>query len=162
MPGQGLTLRGPIGRGFKLPTGTRRVALVALGGTPARLLPVARQALEKNAGVTLYADFMPQAAALRDLPLAAEVYPLAYAAEAAAWADYLAIDAPIERLASLPAMFGLEKGRPLACAGQVLVYTPMPCGGLAECGMCAVRTRKKWSLACKDGPVFDLADLVFG
>ena len=32
-------------------------------------------------------------------------------------------------------------------------------GGQGECGVCAVRTRSGWSLACKDGPVYDLAEL---
>jgi NAD(P)H-flavin reductase len=41
-----------------------------------------------------------------------------------------------------------------------LVVAPMPCGGLAECGVCAVTTRRGWKLACKDGPVFDLGELI--
>jgi len=43
---------------------------------------------------------------------------------------------------------------------QVLVVTPMPCGGLAECGVCAFTTRRGWKMACKDGPVFDLSELI--
>jgi NAD(P)H-flavin reductase len=36
----------------------------------------------------------------------------------------------------------------------------MPCGGVADCGACAVETRLGWKLACEDGPVFDLIDLL--
>jgi hypothetical protein len=43
---------------------------------------------------------------------------------------------------------------------QALVITPMPCGGIAECGVCAVTARRGWKLACKDGPVFDLTELI--
>jgi hypothetical protein len=43
---------------------------------------------------------------------------------------------------------------------QVLIHTPMPCAGLAECGVCAVRDRHDWKMACKDGPVFIMKDLL--
>jgi hypothetical protein len=43
---------------------------------------------------------------------------------------------------------------------QVLVVTPAPCGGLAECGVCAVTTRRGWKMACKDGPVFSLNEFI--
>jgi NAD(P)H-flavin reductase len=42
---------------------------------------------------------------------------------------------------------------------QVLVRTSIPCGGIADCGVCAVMTKSNWKLACKDGPVFDLKEL---
>jgi hypothetical protein len=30
---------------------------------------------------------------------------------------------------------------------------------MADCGVCGVKGRRGWRLACKDGPVFDLNDL---
>jgi hypothetical protein len=36
----------------------------------------------------------------------------------------------------------------------------MPCAGLAACGVCAVQTRRGWKLACVDGPVFDLKEIM--
>jgi len=39
---------------------------------------------------------------------------------------------------------------------------PMPCGGLGDCGLCAVDLKRGWKLACKDGPVFDLNELEGG
>ena len=42
---------------------------------------------------------------------------------------------------------------------QVLVRTPLPCGGIAACGVCAVHltgSSRDYRLACKDGPVFQL------
>jgi dihydroorotate dehydrogenase electron transfer subunit len=48
----------------------------------------------------------------------------------------------------------------LPCPAQVLVTSPMPCGGIAECGVCALPLRKKgYVLTCKDGPVFNLNQL---
>ena len=52
-----------------------------------------------------------------------------------------------------------EKELGLAIPAQALVLGPMPCGGLADCGVCAVTTRSDWKLACKEGPVFDLEEI---
>ncbi|MBI3152940.1 MAG: hypothetical protein HYZ21_12455, partial [Chloroflexi bacterium] len=43
---------------------------------------------------------------------------------------------------------------------QVLIRTQMPCGALAECGICAVMVGQQWKMACKDGPVFDWKELL--
>jgi len=51
-------------------------------------------------------------------------------------------------------------GGALPCPAQALVHQIMPCGALAGCGACAVETRLGWKLACNDGPVFDLIDLL--
>jgi hypothetical protein len=42
---------------------------------------------------------------------------------------------------------------------QILIHTSMPCGGIAECGVCALRTEDDWKLICKEGPVFDLREI---
>ncbi|MPN29499.1 hypothetical protein SDC9_176952 [bioreactor metagenome] len=42
---------------------------------------------------------------------------------------------------------------------EMLVLSENPCSGLAACQMCALQTRTGWKHACKDGPVFRLADL---
>jgi hypothetical protein len=160
-PGTPLALRGPLGRGFRLPAGLRRLALVVAGdGTSgsgvARLLPLAIQALEENAAVTLFA-----AAPLPDLPLSVEAYPLEAAGEAMRWADFLAVEIPLEGLPVLGDLLGLGPGERPSTPGQALTRTAMPCAGLADCGVCAVLTgSRSWKLACKDGPVFDLTDLL--
>jgi hypothetical protein len=38
----------------------------------------------------------------------------------------------------------------------------MPCGGLAECGVCALPAHRGWKLLCKDGPVLELGELLDG
>jgi hypothetical protein len=154
LPGQILSLRGPLGRGFHLPGGVRRVALAALGDSFARLLPLARLALEQDAAVTLLGD-----CALPALPASLEAYPFAALAEALTWADYLALDLPLEALPDLRERLGLAPYAALPCQAQALLFTPMPCGGLAECGVCAAPARRGWKLACKDGPVFDLDEV---
>jgi NAD(P)H-flavin reductase len=155
-PGTALQLRGPLGRGFSPPGPVRRLALAGLGDGLARLQPLLQDALEKGAAVALFADQAPPG-----LPSAVEVNPLETLDEALAWADYLALDLPASELPGLAHRLGVERGlRHLPCPAQALVGLPLPCGGLADCGACAVETRRGWKLACQDGPVFDLIDLL--
>jgi hypothetical protein len=153
-PGTELILRGPLGTGFDLPAAVTRLALAALGASPARLLPLARTALERDCAVTLYTD-----AALTDLPSTLEIYPLASLREALNWPDLLALDLPLERLPALRDLLGIRPGDPLPCLAQALIWAPMPCAGIAECGACAVPSRRGYKLACVDGPVFPLHTL---
>jgi hypothetical protein len=153
-PGTELELRGPSGTAFRLPGEARRLALAGLGESAARLMPLVLDAVRTDQAVTLYTD-----APLPLLPSAVEVFPLSSLPEARAWADFLALDVPLDELPGLRRKLDLQPGQPLACPAQALVYAPMPCGGLAECGACAVEGRSGWRLACEDGPVFDLKDL---
>src|SRR5512142_3424813 len=50
-PGQMLSLRGPLGRGFTLPASARKVGLVAFDDSPARLRGLIQPALQQNASV---------------------------------------------------------------------------------------------------------------
>ena len=93
------------------------------------------------------------------MPASYEINPLRLLPDALAWADFLALDAPLPRLAELRSLLGLRPDQHLPCLAQVLVETPMPCGGVAECGVCAVPARRGWKLACQDGPVFNLDEL---
>lgn len=145
--GTALSLRGPQGSGFELPGVARNLALVALGNTIARLLPL----LETGSNAALFTDL-----AVRDLPTHVEIQPASVFADASNWADFIAADLPLE---------ALEKHRNqfagLRAPAQLLITTPMPCGGLADCGVCAVRsTRRKQHLLCIDGPVVAVQRLV--
>ena len=155
--GQVLHLRGPLGRGFDLPAEARRVALYADQTSPAPLLPIAAQALERGAAVALYAHSAPA-----HLPPDIEILPPDLLPETLAWADYLAVSLPLGRLAAFRRALGIHSRQPTRCRVQALLVAPMPCGGLAECGACAVLTRSGWRHACKDGPVFDLHELEDG
>jgi NAD(P)H-flavin reductase len=149
-----IRLRGPLGRGFALPPTTRRLALAAMESLPTRLLPLMDLALASRASVAVYAPSVP-----RGLPEEVEILPLDLLPEAPAWADFLALETSLTGLPHLRDHLGLKPFARLACAAQVLVATAMPCAGSAECGVCAVRTRDGWALACSDGPVFDFGQL---
>jgi hypothetical protein len=160
-PGLPLALRGPLGAGFRLPASTRRLALAAIEGSPARLLPLLAPVLAQPEGAAiLFYDPDPSAAALPEgLPAAVEVLPLSELNQALAWADFLALDMPLSALPSLRSRLNLLPQQRLALPAQALLNVPMPCGGAAECGVCAVPTRAGWKLACREGPVFPLGDL---
>jgi hypothetical protein len=154
-PGVKLALRGPLGRGFSLPKSSRRIALVSFGETSARLKPLLAAALEIGAAVVLVTDLE-----LPDLSPEVEIQPVSMLAETARWSDYLAIDVFRESLPGLREKLEIGEQAGIPFEAQVLVVTSMPCGGLAECGVCAVKVRRGWKIACKDGPVFDLKELI--
>ena len=154
-PGVSLSIRGPLGRGFSLPVSARCVALVALGETAARLNLLMASALQQDASVVLVSDMD-----LPDLAPEVEFQPVAALGEVVKWADYLGLDLPRESLPGLRERLGHGGQAGVKYGAQALIVTPMPCGGMAECGVCAVTVRRGWKMACKDGPVFDLADLI--
>jgi hypothetical protein len=107
--------------------------------------------------MTLFSD-----APLAELPPDLEAYPLQDLQESLSWADFYAVEAPLDRLESLGEHFSnTPQGLP-ALRGQVLVQACMPCSTLGDCGVCAVKVRRSWKLTCKDGPVFDLQGILKG
>ena len=154
MPGLELDLRGPLGRGFSLSLAARRVGLVAFDDSPARLRGLIRPALKQEAAVVLVSSSAPD-----HLPDDVEVQPLSTLIDILAWADYVAFDVSRENLNQLREQLGKQNQLIARMAVQVLLRTPVPCGGIAECGVCAVTLKSGWKLACKDGPVFDWGEL---
>jgi len=154
-PGDILSLRGPIGHGFVLPASARKVLLVALDDSPARLQGLVAAALKQGAEVTLVCN---ESAA--ELPEVVEVQPLNGLGESLKWADYAAVDVNRENLIQLRAMLARSEQALAKLEAQVLVRAPMPCGALADCGVCALTLRKDWKMICKDGPVFGLRELI--
>ncbi len=151
-PGTRLEMRGPLGNGFTLPKDFARLALVAFGGTAARLLPLIPLARARRADIVLFSDQPPAA-----LPAEIEIQPLATLPEAIPWADFWAFDLPVESLPALRETLALPPHAALPAPAQALVTLPMPCAGIGECGACAVPLRRgKYALACKNGPVFNL------
>ena len=170
IPGTRLHLRGPLGHGFTLPASARRIALVSFdaqrtsaGDSPRRLLALLDTAFKQDASVTLVCENPPD-----DLPLQVEVQPMRTLADVCNWADYIACDTARESLSELRERLRNGSRSQVRAVAQVLVRTPMPCGGLAECGVCAIEAhaalslskRGGYQLVCKDGPVFDLDQLM--
>jgi len=153
-PGQEIYLRGPLGRGFALPAPARRVALVALDDSIVHLYGLIPQALKQGAAIVLICNVDADG-----LPDEVEVQPFSALDEALQWADYAAFDVERENLPELRERLMGLKQVPTGVDAQVLIHAPVPCGGIADCGVCSVVLKSDWNLACKDGPVFDLRDV---
>lgn len=154
-PGQLLYLRGPIGHGFTLPASSRKIAFIAFDDVPARLLGLLAQALKQNAEVVLVTNSQ-----VDDLPEIVEVQPLNGLSDALYWADYAAMDVSREGLPQLKEMLAGKEQLTAKVEAQVLVRAPMPCGALADCGVCALSIEHDWKMICKDGPVFRLKEIL--
>jgi NAD(P)H-flavin reductase len=153
-PGAELYLRGPLGHGFDLPLSARKVGLIAVDVSPARLRGLVQPALKQGAAVVLVCK-----SSVDNMPDEVEVHPMSALNEIVEWADYLAFDAAREDLNQLKERLGKLKQVAAGKESQILVHTAIPCGGVAECGICAVTLRSSWKLACKDGPVFQWNEL---
>ena len=153
-PGDVLHLRGPLGHGFTLPAAARKVGLVAFDGPPSHLRGLIPLALRQDASVVLLCSSTTD-----HLPDEVEVQPVSALDEIAQWADYVAVDADRDNVPELLQRLGARMPLRALSAAQILVRTPIPCGGLADCGVCALTTRNEWKLACKEGPVFNLSGI---
>lgn len=153
--GTELTLRGPLGNGFKFSGNARRVSLAALDTHPYRLASLAQQIVEAGLDINLYIDPSRTFFDIHDFPKEMEILPLEQLAGVDDWADFLAVDVPLASVSLLKELLPSS----VKCPAQVLIHTPMPCGGLAECGVCELKTERGWIYLCKDGPVIDLQSL---
>jgi hypothetical protein len=145
-PGTQLNLRGPLGRGFTVPAAARKIALVAFDDSPERLRGLIPIAFKQGGEVVLVSDVPAN-----DLPEEVEVQPLKALSEICQWSDFAAFDVARENLSELKKRIGAGN----QFRAQVLIRAPMPCGAVAECGVCAVNIHNEWKLICKDGPVFE-------
>jgi dihydroorotate dehydrogenase electron transfer subunit len=111
-------------------------------------------ALKNGAAVVVLAD-----SGLENLPDDVEVQPVSALDEVMKWSDYAAFVVSRENLSGWKERFGMSRQASVTRKAQVLVRTPVPCGGIAECGVCAVSLNSGWKMACKDGPVFQMDEL---
>jgi NAD(P)H-flavin reductase len=153
-PGTELYLRGPLGHGFDLPLSARKVGLISLDDSLARLRGLIQPALKQDAAVVIVGTSSSD-----HLPDEVEVHPLSALNDIVSWADYLAFDVARENLNQLKERLGKLNRVAVGQMSQILINTPIPCGGVAECGVCAVKLKSTWKLACKDGPVFDWREM---
>jgi dihydroorotate dehydrogenase B-like protein len=132
------------------------VGLIAFDVSTARLRGLIQPALRQESAVVLVCN-----SGVENLPDEVEAHPLSAIDEIVEWADYLAFDVARENLNQLKERLGKLNQIAAGKDSQVLVRTPVPCGGVAECGICAVTLKSTWRLVCKDGPVFDWREIEF-
>lgn len=149
--GDPLDLLGPLGSGFTPPPHSKRWLLLCMGRPPDRLLPLVEAGLKRGNAISLSSQAIP-----RHLSAQVELNPAL--PEALAWADYLAMDLRVEELTMLRAILELPTTAKLSYPAQVLLATELACG-MGACHACAVPGKRKWLLACSDGPIFALDQL---
>ena len=150
--GSTLDLLGPIGPGFRPPRLARRWLLASLRGNFSRLFPLVEDGLSRGCAVSAWSS-----GETPRLPPAVEVLPALR--DGLAWADYVALDADPETLSRWSADATGDEPTLARSVGEVLLDLPMLCG-FGGCLACAVTSRGEWKLACKDGPVFPLAEVL--
>jgi hypothetical protein len=151
--GDRLSLLGPLGKGFSPPVGSDKWLLACFETIPDRLLSLVQCGIERGAAISLCSEYLPSY-------LPPQVEWISEIGEALAWADYLALDLPLEAIPSLPSWLGLPNGERLSILTQVLITQPMPCG-LGVCYACTLKGVHGPMLACTEGPVFELNQLDF-
>jgi hypothetical protein len=117
-----------------------------------RLYPLIDIGLERNMAITIFTDDIlpavpPQIEVTHDL------------SDALDWADYLALDLPLEETSNLRQVLGIDDIEDLPQESDILISTPIPCG-LGTCGACALLGRPSWMRTCIHGPVFRLREFV--
>ena len=125
--------------------------------SPIYLLTLAGAALAQGAAISIFCETVPPKNLLNHVPSRVEVTQISSLNNTLDWPDYLAVDIEHHELETLCAIFTRSE---LPFQGQVLIRTPMPCRGLGDCGVCAVKTHRGWRYACKDGPVFPLSEVL--
>jgi dihydroorotate dehydrogenase electron transfer subunit len=183
LPGSTVNLVGPLGRGFELPQGARHLLLVADTPRLPTLLPLTSLGPGSGDSSQLSVALLLSANSARDLypiqllPPSLEVRiatgngSIGHAGslldllpDMAGWADAICIAADPEVYPSMTDVIRASSLLPWQVRGrgrfaQALKVPSMPCG-VGACQACAVSTHHGPRLACTDGPVFDLLELL--
>jgi dihydroorotate dehydrogenase electron transfer subunit len=168
--GDSLDLLGPLGNGFSIRPGSHRLLLVAGGVGVAPLLFLAVRALDQGCLVTL----------LMGAQNASLLYPLSsLPSEIACFTTTEDGSAGVRGLATgLIAKCADQADQVFAC-GPTAMYRSMVCDdvltakpiqisleimmgcGVGACYGCTVGTRRGLQRVCRDGPVFELGDVIW-
>lgn len=175
-PDDGVELFGPLGNGFTISSKSRKLLLVAGGTGIAPLCFLGRDALSKGFSVVLLmgasGEFKPSGKENPDqhypealLPPGIKVETITSSPDGKTdmvtdllpkyidWADQIFTCGPIPMYHTI-ATRKLTNGKPT----QISLEVRMGCGR-GVCYGCTVKTRRGLKQVCKDGPVFDLADI---
>ncbi len=171
--GDTLDILGPFGRPFELGRQTKALFLIGEGPGLAALMFLAREVLARGGAATLLAG-AAEAALLPPpflLPGAIEYQSVAGTTTqlfgqpeittTIAWADQLCAALPVSQVPLLRDTIRRGRIHFERSFASVLLDADIPCG-IGACGVCALHIRKGTRLACVDGPVFALHDIIEG
>ena len=166
--GDMLDVLGPLGQPFRIEPSTRQLLMVAGGIGLAPLVALADLAVARDLAVTILAGFRDHTRVLDGQFIPPQVeYVVStddgsfghpgritnFVGQYLGWADQIFGCGPTPMLEAL----GRET-RETTKTVQISLEERMACG-MGVCLSCAVRTRTGVKRVCRDGPVFDLADL---
>jgi len=168
--GNPLDLLGPLGKGFSLQPASRRLLLIAGGIGIAPLVFLAQKALNQVSSITLLTG-APNASLLYPRSLLPPSINLVTATEDGSegrkgvvtelidnfinQADQLFACGPASMYQSIAAQGYLE-GKSV----QISLEVRMGCG-LGACYGCTIKTKRGLRQVCRDGPVFELDDILW-
>lgn len=183
LPGTRVNLIGPLGHGYELPQEARHLLLVGDAPHLPTLLPLTSpgpgsgNSGQLSVALLLSANSASDLYPIHLLPLSLEVRIatgdgsvghagslLDVLPDMVGWADAICIAIDPEVYPSLADVIRASSHLPSRVSrrrrfAQALVVPHMPCG-VGACQACAVATRHGPRLACTDGPVFDLLELL--
>jgi dihydroorotate dehydrogenase electron transfer subunit len=162
--GDVLDVLAPVGKGFRLEASTRRLLLAGDEWSLAPLLALANEATQKQVAVTLLIQQSSSVGrfyeALLPLDVEFQVAPQwDVSAELLDWCDQVCVAGPHSTYIRLKERIAESAVVHTAGFAQAVVVPAMPCG-FGACLGCAVETTRGLKLACVEGPVFDLMELV--
>ncbi len=168
--GAELDLLGPLGNGFSIDPVSKNVLLVAGGIGIAPLRFLADKALEQGKEVTLLigaqtsSQLYPESLVSPGIRLARTTEDgtagekgviIDYIDNSLDWADQIFACGPLPMYQAMAQMAELQS-KPV----QISLEVRMGCGR-GICYGCTVRTKNGLKQVCADGPVFDLADVIW-
>jgi dihydroorotate dehydrogenase electron transfer subunit len=167
--GDSLDLLGPLGNGYKIQAGSHKLLLLAGGVGIAPLYFLAQEAVMRQCSIiliqgassasNLYPEKMPSEIEIVTITedgtagksgLITEILP-----DYISQADQVFACGPLPMYQSMARMPQL-KNKPV----QVSLEVRMGCG-LGVCYGCTIKTKSGLKQVCKDGPVFDLNDILW-
>ncbi len=169
--GDPLDLLGPLGNGFEIRPESGNLLLVAGGIGVAPLVALAEYAVARERSVVLVIGDRTSACVYPDRLLPLGVRTVVATEDGSAGVRGMATDllpqlareadqvfacGPLAMYRAMAAMSGELGGRPM----QVLLEVVLGCG-VGACLGCTVDTRHGQRLVCRDGPVFDLGDILW-
>ncbi len=170
--GEKLDILGPLGTGFQIKPASRNLLLVSGGIGIAPLVFLAEEGLKVGKKVTLLAgarsanQLIPSSmlpgkvnvkVATEDGSAGLKGLVTAFLPEYAAQADQVFICGPLPMFKAIAANYaGLFTGKSV----QVSLEVRMGCG-LGFCYACTIKTTQGLKQVCKDGPVFEMNDVLW-
>jgi dihydroorotate dehydrogenase electron transfer subunit len=167
--GDSVELLGPLGNGFTVYPDSRSLLLVAGGMGVASLYFLAEETFEKGYAVKMmYGTAIENPYPIDHLPAGVEAITATedgsvgykgmiteLVPEHVGWADQVFACGPLSMYRAMAQMPEL-KDKPV----QVSLEVRMGCG-MGTCYACTIRTRQGLKQVCKDGPVFELKDMIW-